>query len=79
MLYILATAALAALANTAWRLYHGGWDMPPWLMAVIILGSAAAVEAAERALEVLRARRARAGRPRRRAHARPTTNTRRAA
>lgn len=69
-MYILATAALAALANIAWRLHHGGWDMPPWLMAVIILGSAAAVEAAEQGIHAARRRRARDGRPRR-AHARP--------
>ena len=68
MLYILATAALTALADLGWRLQHGSWGMPPWLQAVIILGSVGVVDLTERSVYRLRVRRARA---RRRAHARP--------
>lgn len=74
MLYIVVTAALAAIADLVWRLAHGGWDMPPWLQAVLILGAVAVVELTERTVHRLRVRRARA---QRRAHARAITTTRR--
>jgi hypothetical protein len=65
--YILATAVLAALADLVWRILHGGWDMPPWLQAVIIVGCVGGIDVAERAVYRIRVRRERA---RRRAHAR---------
>lgn len=76
-MYILATAALAAIGNTIWFLTNSSWQMPTWLTGLVILGSAAAVEALMQAVAAVRRRRARGGQARRRAHARttPTTKT----
>lgn len=78
-MYILATAALAALANTLWYWTSDSWQMPTWVTTLIILGSAATVEVVLQARAAVHRRRARGGRPRR-AHARPhPTKTRKAA
>lgn len=78
-MYILATAALAALGNTLWYAISESWQMPTWVTTLIILGSAATVEVFVQARAALHRRRARGGRPRR-AHARThPTKTRKTA
>jgi len=69
--YILATAVLAAIGNAVWFLVNHSLQMPTWVTALVILGSAAAVEGIARAAVAVQRRRARGGRPRR-AHARTT-------
>ncbi|GGS96578.1 hypothetical protein [Streptomyces violaceus] len=77
-MYILATAALAAIGNAAWYWASRGMQMPTWLTFTVVFGSLAAVEAALQARAALQRRRARGSRPRR-AHARPHPKTRKAA
>lgn len=73
-MYFLITVALAGIAGFTWGLTHHDWHMPFPVMVAFSVGPALAADAVEKLL-----RRRRTRRPRRGAHARPHSKTRKAA